>query len=137
MFTTEIQSGPTQAGVAVRPHNGEKPTPAQVSQTPPTQAVEPSKAVVPVQESPKGQALKGRAEEVRDAVAQLNASSEDHQAMSQTGVRFSVDEEADSLVVTVVDQETDTVVRQIPGEDVLERMKLSQELKGFLFDSQS
>jgi len=137
MFTTEIQSGPTQAGVAVRPHNGEKTTPVQVSQTPPTQAVEPSKAVVPAQEPPRGRSLRGRSEEVREAVAQLNESVDGGTTISQTGVRFSVDEEADALVVTVIDQETDAVVRQIPGEEVLERMKISQEFKGLLFDSQS
>ena len=137
MFTSEVPSGPAHTGVPARPNNGEKVTPPQVSQAPPTQAVVPSKAAPPVQETPQGESLRARADEVQDAVDNLNEFVESDFSVSHTGIHFSVDKEAEQLVVKMIDRETEAVVRQYPAEEVLDRIKLSQDLKGLLFDAQS
>jgi flagellar protein FlaG len=93
--------------------------------------------VPPVQASPQAPSLRARAEEVQKAVDSLNASIEGDRSVSHTGVHFSMDNEADQLVVKVIDRETEVVVRQYPAEEVLDRIKLSQSFKGLLFDAHS
>lgn len=62
-------------------------------------------------------------EEVSNAVESLN------QYMKSIGrnLRFSIDADSGYTVITVVDRETEEVIRQIPSEEVLERLRDQQE----------
>lgn len=52
-------------------------------------------------------------------------------------VRFENDENADQLVVKVVDRETDEVIRQVPAEEILELKATLEDLRGNLVNTQS
>jgi len=51
-------------------------------------------------------------------------------------VRFENDERTDSMVVKIVDRESDEVIRQVPAEEVLEMKSVLQDLRGNLVDEQ-
>jgi flagellar protein FlaG len=52
-----------------------------------------------------------------------------------TSLRFSVEKELDQVVIQVVDNDTDEMVRQIPPEHMIALVKRMRELTGLLFDS--
>ena len=51
-------------------------------------------------------------------------------------VRFENDEEANQLVVKIVDTETDEVIRQVPAEEVLTLSSRLEELRGNIVNTQ-
>ncbi|MCD6525372.1 MAG: flagellar protein FlaG [Desulfuromonas sp.] len=51
-------------------------------------------------------------------------------------VRFENDDDANQLVVKVVDRETDEVIRQVPAEEVLELSKRLDDLRGNIVNTQ-
>ncbi|PWN54550.1 flagellar protein FlaG [Abyssibacter profundi] len=61
-------------------------------------------------------------ESANRAVDKLNAAL----VGAQTSLRFRVDNEADLLVVSIVDDQTGDVVQQMPAEDVVEAAKRVQ-----------
>lgn len=50
-------------------------------------------------------------------------------------LKFNVDNDSGRLVITVIDPETDTIVRQIPPEDTLYILRNMQRGGGALFDN--
>ena len=68
---------------------------------------------------------------VKRAVAKLN------QLMAErtTGVRFSVDEAQHRLVVSVIDLETNKVLRQMPSEEALRLNEFLDRAQGVALDS--
>lgn len=62
---------------------------------------------------------------------ELNDSFE---SLKNTSVRFRVDRELGELLISVVDQRTDEVVRQIPSEEMVELTRRMQEFQGLIFD---
>ncbi len=50
----------------------------------------------------------------------------------QTKLNFSVDAGTNSIVVKVIDKDTDKVIKQIPPESMLELQEKMQDLTGFL-----
>lgn len=54
---------------------------------------------------------------------------------SVTSLKFSVDNDSRKLVVRVVDQSSDKVIRQIPNEEMVELSKKMKELQGVLLDA--
>ena len=64
-------------------------------------------------------------EEMVDALKDLTESL-------QTKLNFSVDEGTNDIVVKVIDRDTDTVIKQIPPESMLELQEKMQDLTGFL-----
>jgi len=67
-------------------------------------------------------------EEVTNAVEAINKELN----VSNVGVEFSVDKEADRMIVKVVDTQTKDVIRQIPNEEVLEISKSLAKFQGLL-----
>lgn len=67
-------------------------------------------------------------EQVKQAVSQLNQSS---QAKAQ-GLEFSVDNDSKRTIVKVIDQTTKEVLRQIPSPEALEIAKSLDSAKGLL-----
>ena len=55
----------------------------------------------------------------------------------QYSVRFEKNDDLDELIVKIVDQETDEVVRQIPPEELINLSKHLRELQGNIVDTVS
>jgi len=76
--------------------------------------VAPDESVVVIQENQdEGQ---NQAEKLHVAVSQIN----DYVQNLQRNLQFSVDEVTGKDVVTIIDSETEQVIRQIPSEEILE-----------------
>lgn len=54
-----------------------------------------------------------------------------------TSLSFSIDEETKSVIVKVVDTESDKVIRQIPPEEILAIRRRIEALLGALFDKEA
>ena len=67
-------------------------------------------------------------DQVSNAVEKINQTI---QSASQ-GVVFNLNNDFNRLIVTVVDQETNEVIRQIPSEEVLEIARSLDKLQGLL-----
>jgi flagellar protein FlaG len=52
-------------------------------------------------------------------------------------VRFENDERAEGLVVKIVNQENNEVIRQVPAEEILELKSTLEELRGNIVDTHS
>ncbi|MDO9167774.1 MAG: flagellar protein FlaG [Methylobacter sp.] len=57
--------------------------------------------------------------------------------MAQRSLGFSLDESSGKMVMQITDSETHEVIRQIPGEDVLQLAKHLDGLTGVLFKAQA
>jgi len=55
----------------------------------------------------------------------------------QRDLRFSIDEDSGHTVITVLDGETEEVIRQIPAEEILAIARNLKAMKGLLFDAQA
>lgn len=69
-------------------------------------------------------------QEVKNAVAALN----DVFQQANVSVRYSFDDNTDDLVITLVNSDTDEVLRQIPPDQILKMRQHLQELMGMMFD---
>jgi flagellar protein FlaG len=59
---------------------------------------------------------------------------EEMHALGKHSLKITYAEDADRFVVSVVDSETQEVIRQIPPEALLEARRQLDELRGLLFD---
>ncbi|MBM89632.1 MAG: hypothetical protein CMQ41_14775 [Gammaproteobacteria bacterium] len=69
-------------------------------------------------------------ERINDIVDTLNK----HLQVSQSDLNFAVDEISNRFMVTVTNQDTGEVVRQVPAEAVLAVAHNIEKLKGLIFD---
>lgn len=67
---------------------------------------------------------------LEEAVERLNGLKEFH----DRGIRFSVDEETEKVVIKIVDSGTNEVIRQIPPEEVLNMIRHLNEFQGLLIN---
>jgi flagellar protein FlaG len=74
--------------------------------------------------------MEGGREALKRLVEQLNM---EYQRRS-IALNFSIDDDTETLVVKVVDQTNDKVIRQIPPEAILALKKNIQAMMGALFD---
>lgn len=56
--------------------------------------------------------------------------------LSNTSIRFRVDQDAGELLISVVDINTDKVVRQIPSEEMVKMSARMKELQGILLNTE-
>lgn len=68
-------------------------------------------------------------EESREELSQAMEAVADYVQNIAREINFSIDEEKEEYVVTVSDQETGEVIRQIPSQEMLELSKYLQEVK--------
>ena len=54
--------------------------------------------------------------------------------MSNTQLKYSIDEETQRISIKVIDQNTDKVIREIPPEETLEAIKKIWEIAGIIVD---
>lgn len=66
--------------------------------------------------------------QIDKAVADINKAMQSH----SQDLRFSVDTDSKRVVVKIIDQQTNQVLRQIPTEEALEISKSLDKLKGVL-----
>jgi len=69
-------------------------------------------------------------EKLQDLTRKLNKEMEP----LNPDIKFSFNDKIDSLVVNVVDKNTDKVIRKIPSDEALKIMEKMRELVGALFD---
>ncbi|MBF0367963.1 MAG: flagellar protein FlaG [Magnetococcales bacterium] len=58
-----------------------------------------------------------------------------HPLSRSNSLRFSMDQELKQVVVSVVDKDTDSVIRQIPDEQMLDLAKQMRDLEGVLLNT--
>lgn len=68
-------------------------------------------------------------EELEKEVAAINQRLEE---MGKASVQFNVDDKSGELIVTVVDRNTDEVIREIPPEEVRQLRARLSEMRGLL-----
>ena len=67
--------------------------------------------------------------ELDEAVSELNSVAQ----MLRRELQLAVDEQSGEVVVKVLDEQNDEVIRQIPSEEVLELRKSMEDMKGVIF----
>jgi flagellar protein FlaG len=72
-------------------------------------------------------------EQLNKAVSDINKTI---QSLSQS-IEFTVDKDSERVVVKIVDQQTNEVLRQIPTEEALEISKSLDKLQGLLIKQQA
>ena len=70
-------------------------------------------------------------QEVKNTVVAFNEVFE----QANISVRYRFDENTDDLVITLIDRETDEVLRQVPPDQILKMRQRLEELMGLIFDS--
>lgn len=129
----------------IQPNAGmNKAVPARNGPVSPTVSTQQVAADIEKIRNDASQAIAVSAEEVRQAAASLSASV----TRVEPALKITIDDAVDIPVVTVVDQGSNKVIRQIPNEEVvaLARFMQSQsfddygsgrELRGFLLDNRT
>ncbi len=67
---------------------------------------------------------------LKEVVGRLNSIK----AFHDRGIRFSVDEETEKVVIKIVDNGTNEVIRQIPPDEVLNMIRHLDEFQGLLIN---
>jgi flagellar protein FlaG len=75
----------------------------------------------------------GETENLQEKVAQLN----DYMQSLNRQLQFKVDDRSGDTVITVIDSETEEVVRQIPSKEVLEIRGAIAEYRGMLVETKA
>ncbi|MEW5768160.1 MAG: flagellar protein FlaG [bacterium] len=81
----------------------------------------------------KERAAEKEAEDLETTVDLLNKTS----LVYDRGLRFSVDEESGRRVVSIINRETDEVVRTIPSEEALDIVAAIHKLMGVVLDKKA
>jgi flagellar protein FlaG len=68
--------------------------------------------------------------EVKNTVVAFNEVFE----QADIGVRYRFEQDTDELVVTLVNRDTEEVLRQVPPEQILKMRQRLEELMGIIFD---
>ncbi len=135
MFNIEAPGPvPQVAAQANQPKKGQSAN-TELSRTPPAQVVDPERAVPPAQQAEKAEPSRKEAQK-EEVVQRLSEAISKFSAEFDTQIKFSVHDATDELVVQIIDQETEEVVRQIPAEDVLNRIENFDDLKGLLVSTE-
>ena len=70
----------------------------------------------------------------REQVEELTKVLNDNADLSKIALQFRVDEDVDRIVVSVFDRNTETLIRQVPPEEVISFVKSLNQMVGLLFD---
>lgn len=72
-------------------------------------------------------------QEVRESVEKLNNFIRPY----VTSLEFSIDKDLGRIVVKIIDNETEEVIKQIPSEDVLELTKALDKVAGLIVEQEA
>ena len=73
-------------------------------------------------------------EMIRDRLKEISESLNSEMKMRSRDLQFSVDELTNRFLVTVLDQDSGKVIKQIPSDAILKVAHNLEALKGILFD---
>ena len=73
-------------------------------------------------------------EMIRDRLKEISESLNSEMKMRSRDLQFSVDEVTNRFLVTVLDQDSGKVIKQIPSDAILKVAHNLEALKGILFD---
>lgn len=76
-------------------------------------------------------------EEGRKALEEVVDEMNRHFQQRNIALNFSIDDDTETLVVKVIDQSADKVIRQIPPDAILALKKNIQSMMGALFDGEA
>ncbi len=112
-----------------------------VSVASPVEKEDPVAAQAPVQEKQQ-ELAKEQQEEVKRKVTEAIPKVRELMQKNQRSLDFEVAEQENRVIITVIDKETEKVIRQIPPEDVLQIAEaidqgLEQNLGGMIFNSRA
>eukprot|EP00906_Rhabdomonas_costata_P014533 RCo020888 len=79
----------------------------------------------------------GNAQPSREDVAKAASQVSKFVSPVNTDIQFSIDNDTDMTVVKVIDKSTKEVIRQIPGEEILQIAKALDRLQGLLVKQQA
>ena len=119
----------------------ESPTSDYLSRLERTQRSDPAEKLNDVQ-APDASALmaekrlvaSNNLEMIRDRLNEISESLNQEMRVRSKDLQFSVDEVTNRFLVTVLDQESGKVVKQIPSDAILKVAHNLEALKGILFD---
>jgi len=108
-----------------------------------TAAIAPPKANEPIQQverkreeaktNPQQEAAKQNKVQAEELLSEIKSLTND----GAYSVRFEKNDDQQGLIVKIVDQETDEVIRQIPPEELVNLSKHLRELQGSIVDTVS
>ncbi len=112
---------------------------AAVSQASSVSKTEPVRTELDTVQEPKpaqAQESEAQVQEItREDVEEMVDALKEMTATLQTKMDFSINEGTNSLVVKVLEQDTEKVIKQFPPEELLELQEKMQDLTGFLFST--
>jgi flagellar protein FlaG len=133
MFSIDATGGQTPVvGLPEPPRKTDGP--AHVIKAPPALAETPGQAAPPPQAGEDADAARARMDQAERMVERLNREFARHNARSSRRVRFLLDPGTRELIVQVIDGDTEQVVRQLPPQEALQRLKALDLPKGSLVD---
>jgi flagellar protein FlaG len=92
-----------------------------------------SEARLSLSELSQSRSLEGKRDDLERLVSELNTQYE----RKNIALNFSIDDDTSTLVVKVIDQAADKVIRQIPPDAILALKKNIQSMMGTLFDEEA
>ena len=78
--------------------------------------------------------FKGDEAPKKDQVQEIVETLNEYTNVLQTKLGFSINENAEKIVVTVKNKETDEIIRQIPAEELMLIQEKMEELTGLLLN---
>jgi len=76
-------------------------------------------------------------EKAQEALKEALEDIDSNIAQSATSLRFSVDKTTGKTIVSVVDAQTQEVVRQIPAEEIMKMARTLDRMQGLLFNGKA
>lgn len=113
------------------------PLASPVEQNPGTPLPSAATTVTPVKETGTDTKLQQRWPDKRAAISDKDNALEQINSSLQawsTGIRFKMDDEAQRLVVSIINNETGEVLRKVPSDAVIQIAKMIVQLQGNAVD---
>jgi len=134
MFSIDATGGQAPAIGLPEPRKADEPS--HVVKQPPALAEEPGAAVPPPQAGEDTGATRARTDRVEQLAERLNREFAQRPGRSKRKLRFLVEPRTQELIVQVIDGSTEKVVGQFPPEEVIQRMKTLEALKGLIVNGE-
>jgi len=132
-----IDSSGAQAPVIGLPEPPRKAAgPAHVVKTPPAGAEQPGQAVAPAQAGEDTDAARARMDQAESLVERQGRELARRPGRFNRHLRFVVEPQTQELIVQVIDSDTKKVVGQLPSDEVIQRLKAFEALKGLIVDGE-
>lgn len=129
MVSIEVSSLPNTPKLA-KPATSEAPAPKTVESGKQIAKLQASLSEVKQATSSAGEEISRQKSRVQEAIERLNA----HMITANKQLSFAIDDVSNRMVISVVNQESGEVIRQIPDKSILKIAENIESLKGILFE---